>query len=64
MPKLTKPQQTALARLVARDKDASRSPAWPNYRTARKAVHVGYDCIMIFWCGMWLGIEKDGYTHS
>lgn len=22
------------------------------------------DCIMVPWCGMWLGIEKDGYTHS
>ena len=68
MSRITKPQQTALARLVARDadraKDDDRSPTWPNYRTARKAVHGGYDCIMIFWCGMWLGIEKDGYTHS
>jgi hypothetical protein len=24
----------------------------------------GYGCIMIPWNGMWLGIEKDGYTHS
>ena len=68
MPKITKPQQMALARLVTRDadraKEASRIPTWHNYRTARKAVQVGYDCIMIFWCGMWLGIEKDGYTHS
>lgn len=68
MPRITKPQQTALARLVTRDadhaKDTPRVPTWANYRAARKAVHVGYDCIMIFWCGMWLGIEKDGYTHS
>lgn len=21
-------------------------------------------CVMIHWCGMWLGIELDGYTHS
>jgi hypothetical protein len=20
--------------------------------------------IMVKWCGMWLGIEADGYTHS
>lgn len=25
---------------------------------------LGSDCIMVPWCGMWLGIEKDGYTHS
>ena len=24
----------------------------------------GYDCLMINWCNMWLGIETDGYTHS
>lgn len=22
------------------------------------------DYIMMPWCGMWLGIEADGYTHS
>lgn len=22
------------------------------------------DCFMIPWCGMYLGIEADGYTHS
>ena len=21
-------------------------------------------CVMLQWCGMWLGIEPDGYTHS
>ena len=21
-------------------------------------------CLMVPWCGMWLGIEKDGHTHS
>ncbi len=34
------------------------------YRQFRKSVHVGSGCIMIHWCGMWLGIEPDGYTHS
>lgn len=23
-----------------------------------------HGCIMVPWCGMWLGIEKDGHTHS
>ena len=22
------------------------------------------DCLMVEWCGMWLGIETDGYVHS
>ncbi len=37
-----------------------------SYRQFRRTVqHSSYDdCIMVPWCGMWLGIEKDGYTHS
>jgi len=34
------------------------------YRQFRKRVQAGYDCLMLHWCGMWLGIEPDGYTHS
>lgn len=35
-----------------------------SYKQFRKTVQIGYDCIMVPWCGMWLGIETDGYTHS
>ena len=24
----------------------------------------GYGAVMVPWAGMWLGIEKDGHTHS
>ncbi len=34
------------------------------YREFRKTVQQGYDCLMVQWCGTWLGIESDGYTHS
>ena len=34
------------------------------YLQFRRSVQSGYDCIMVQWCGMWLGIEKDGHTHS
>lgn len=34
------------------------------YREFRRTVQPGPDCIMVPWCGMWLGIEPDGYTHS
>lgn len=32
----------------------------------RRSVEMpAYDnCVMVLWCGMWLGIEEDGYTHS
>ena len=34
------------------------------WRAFRKTVQPGPDCIMLPWKGMWLGIERDGYTHS
>ena len=34
------------------------------YMQFRRTVQPGYDCVMVEWCGMWLGIETDGYTHS
>lgn len=34
------------------------------YREFRKTAQPGSGCIMVAWCGMWLGIEPDGYTHS
>lgn len=34
------------------------------YLQFRRSVQHGYDCIMVHWCDMWLGIEEDGYTRS
>lgn len=37
------------------------------YQRFRKTVKPSFDgsgCVMLFWKGMWLGIERDGYTHS
>lgn len=34
------------------------------YLQFRRTVQAGWDCIMVQWSGMWLGIENDGYTHS
>lgn len=34
------------------------------YRQFRKTIAFGHDCLMVAWQGMWLGVEKDGYTHS
>jgi hypothetical protein len=52
----------------------ARADRWENYapslrpkmtyRQFRRLVVESFDCIMVPWCGMWLGIEKDGYTHS
>lgn len=34
------------------------------YREFRRTVLTGYDCLMVEWRNMWLGIEPDGYVHS
>jgi hypothetical protein len=36
---------------------------WRRFR-AKVCGSFGCDCVMLNWRGMWLGIEKDGYTHS
>jgi hypothetical protein len=60
---LTKPQRRALKRKFDDNPDGSKT-----YREFRKRVVPGGfgsdSYIMIQWCGMWLGIEVDGYTHS
>ena len=73
MVKLTKAQRAALKRVFDRTPinashegimKPSRMPFAISYRQFRSAVQPGYDCVMVRWCGMWLGIEPDGYTHS
>jgi len=74
---LTKEQRIALKRVY--DRQPIENPAvavdtysymypdstrYLSYRQFRRTVQQGYDCIMVPWCNMWLGIETDGYTHS
>ncbi len=56
--KLNKLQQQALLRIWQRNPDDQ------SYLALRRTVGQGYDCVMVPWCGMWLGIEADGHTHS
>ena len=63
-------QQTVASNLEYEREQGTKLPdsytraTWSDMATMRASVQVGYDCIMIKWRGMWLGIEKDGYTHS
>lgn len=57
--KLTRKQREAVLRKYRQDPDGAKS-----YREFRKRAVQGFDCIMMQWCGMWIGIELDGYTHS
>lgn len=58
--KLTKPQQESLLALWR------RSPGGRTFLQFRRTVfrETFGDAAMVLWCGMWIGIEQDGYTHS
>ena len=60
MKTLTRAQREALHRKWRQDNQGI------TYEQFRKSVqYASYDnCILVAWCGMWLGIESDGYTHS
>lgn len=60
--RLSKPQQRALLK-------AYRRQNYPvgSFLKFRRNVHpmlCGQGAIVVPWCGMWLAIEPDGYTHS
>jgi hypothetical protein len=66
MPKLSRAQREALKRVYDRTTVISKTAAGSSasYLAFRRTIQQGYGCVMVFWCGMWLGIEPDGYTHS
>jgi len=55
-------------RVTSRDHDGMVHNYGPiSYREFRKRAQPTFGCdnaIVIDWCGMWLCIERDGYTHS
>jgi len=55
---ITREQKIAIKRLY------DRNSVGVSYLQFRRSIKRGYDCLMVEWCGMWIGIEKDGYTHS
>lgn len=56
--KITSAQKKAIYKKWSQDSQGL------TYLQFRRTVTHGYDCLMVKWCGMWLGIETDGYTHS
>lgn len=61
MTKLTKEQQRSLKVLWERSSDGAKG-----YIEFRRRIHMAFNdsCAMIHWCGMWVGIEEDGYRHT
>lgn len=42
---------------------SSRAANYPN-ASPLMTYEQFFGALMVPWCGMWLGIEPDGYTHS
>jgi hypothetical protein len=64
--KLTKPQQQSLLRKYIDGQHEHGSTRDISYLTFRRSV-VGClmdNAVVVKWCGMYLAIETDGYTHS
>lgn len=78
MVKTSKDQRRALKKIFDRSSLFKLDPhtlSFPNrhfgkpmtYKDFRKEVMPTFgmdDAVVVPWCGMWLCIEKDGYTHS
>jgi hypothetical protein len=56
---INRAQYVALLRKFMQNPDGS--PTLGRFMTR---IRQGHGCLMLHWCGMWLGIEPDGYTHS
>ena len=60
MTKFTRKQSEAIKRLYDRSQDGAAS-----YLSFRRRFQVCFgDYVGTKWCGMFIGIETDGYTHS
>ena len=68
---LTREQREAVKRVFDRcpvfDRGSDGLPVQLTYRQFRRTVQPTFfmdNAIALPWCGMWLAIERDGYTHS
>jgi hypothetical protein len=64
MVRLTKPQQQALAKAYRRSDATVIAMSYLAFRRKVQATVCMDSAVVVPWCGMWLVIETDGYTHS
>ena len=62
MKPLTREQRVALLSMYHRDWGHNEKPTYLDWRRECHQSFCG--AFMVPWCGMWLGIEPDGYAHS
>ena len=61
--KLSKSQQRAVKNLYDRLEDTDDRESFLAFRR-RVMPGIGGDYVGILWCGMYVGIELDGHTHT
>jgi hypothetical protein len=76
MVKTSRAQRVALKRVFDRNDIVPQAEGTPmrfvnkqpmTYRNFRASIHGTIGCdgaVTVYWAGMWLCIERDGYTHS
>jgi len=57
----TKAQQQALLALWKR---TSGTTLYPSFIRFRRNAYWSFGVLLVPWCGMYVGIEPDGYTHT
>ena len=63
--RLTKPQAQTLYRKWIDGQHERGSTRDVSFLAFRRTVEPTYDdSVMVQWCGMYIGIEADGYPHS
>ena len=63
--RLTKPQSQTLRRKWIDGQHDQGSTRDVSYLSFRRTVEPTFDdSVMVQWCGMYIGIEADGYPHS
>jgi hypothetical protein len=55
----TRAQRESVLRKFNQNPDGAKT-----YREFRARAKWSFGVLMLPWCNMWLGIERDGHTHS
>ncbi len=60
---MTRPQKKAIRFKWSTNRDGA--PSYRSFFCRWQQGGIGTDCyLMGHWCGMWVGIEQDGYAHT
>lgn len=61
---ITREQRAALKRIYRRNPEANNGLSYRDWRQLTQPTFGMDGAIAQPWAGMWLAIERDGYTHS